>query len=325
MADTRLTKINLWRKVYLCLLAVFLPNKFVTEEEMDNEERKNFPQPPPPEKPRIFIIRCAFWTSLFLVVLSGCIGYALGYAMALKIGCVDLYKITFLQIIGALFLLWGTLFVRGWEIQTFGGVTLTERVNRWIYRSMYCAGTAIIIFSLPLSSYPEDPYRNLSEKWIEMYELPLAGDNSSIGYSSEALFKSDIKLPDIEKFNIKLKFVKPREKVKDRLSLGYIANISIKNLDTNKIPEKYRKKREIFKGFSLDPLEEVTYEVHLTFDLFDKDGFKLIVLTSPKNSIVSGKINELQELAEGTVPIDLAKRTYSIKPRLSIDRCISCE
>jgi hypothetical protein len=151
MADTRLTKINLWRKVYLCILAVLLPKKFVNEEEVDNEERKKFSQPPPPGNPNIFIIRRAFWLSLFLVVISGCIGYVLGYTCNLFIGCVDIIKINILQIIGALFLLWGTLFVRGWEIQTYGGVTLTERVNRWLYRSMYCTGTAIIIFSIELS------------------------------------------------------------------------------------------------------------------------------------------------------------------------------
>jgi hypothetical protein len=42
------------------------------------------------------------------------------------------------------------LFVRGWDIQTLGGVTLTERVNRWIYRLLYCLGTAAIVTSLTL-------------------------------------------------------------------------------------------------------------------------------------------------------------------------------
>ena len=48
-------------------------------------------------------------------------------------------------------MLWGTLFVRGWEIQTYSGVTLVERVNRWLYRALYCSGTALIVASLPLS------------------------------------------------------------------------------------------------------------------------------------------------------------------------------
>ena len=55
-----------------------------------------------------------------------------------------------LQIFGATVLLGATLFVRGWDIQSWGGVTLTERVNRWIYRFLYCLGTAVIVASLAL-------------------------------------------------------------------------------------------------------------------------------------------------------------------------------
>lgn len=31
-----------------------------------------------------------------------------------------------------------------------GGVSLTERVNQWIYRTLYCIGTAILVGSLAL-------------------------------------------------------------------------------------------------------------------------------------------------------------------------------
>lgn len=58
----------------------------------------------------------------------------------------------FLQIVGTGLLLWGTLFVRGWEIQTWNGKTIVEKVNRWIYRIMYCLGTGIIVCSLIWSS-----------------------------------------------------------------------------------------------------------------------------------------------------------------------------
>ena len=42
----------------------------------------------------------------------------------------------------------GTLFVRGWEIQTWTGDSLIEHVNQRIYRSLYCIGTCVIVFSL---------------------------------------------------------------------------------------------------------------------------------------------------------------------------------
>jgi len=38
--------------------------------------------------------------------------------------------------------------VRGWDIQTISGVSLTERVNRWIYLLLYCLGTVVVVASL---------------------------------------------------------------------------------------------------------------------------------------------------------------------------------
>jgi hypothetical protein len=152
MADTRLTKVGFVRATYLCLLAIFQPEKLVKEENKDNKEQKNFPQPPPPSERRAFVIRQAFWSSLLLIIASGAFGYIVGHVIDKWLGFVPKIVITSLQIIGAMLLLWGTLFVRGWEIQSFGGVTLFERVNKWIYRTLCCTGTIIIISSLALSS-----------------------------------------------------------------------------------------------------------------------------------------------------------------------------
>jgi hypothetical protein len=58
--------------------------------------------------------------------------------------------IGFLQIAGTGLLLWATLFVRGWEIQSWGGNTLGERVNRWLYRALSFVGTLILVFALSL-------------------------------------------------------------------------------------------------------------------------------------------------------------------------------
>lgn len=152
MADTRLTKVSFVRATYLCLLVIFRSEKLVKEEEKDSEERKNFSQPSPSPQQRALVIRRAFWASLFLMIVSASIGYIIGLVINEFVGSVPKILITSFQITGALLLLWGTLFVRGWEIQSYGGVTLSERVNRWIYRALYCIGTTIIIFSLVLSS-----------------------------------------------------------------------------------------------------------------------------------------------------------------------------
>lgn len=146
MDGIRLTMIKFYRAVYFCLLAIFFPKKFITIVESYEEELTSSK-----DQHSVFIVRRAFWFSLFLVLIFGGIGYATGYAWGKHIGCVNLYTITFIQIAGALFLLWGTLFVRGWEIKTWGGVTPVEKVNRWLYRSLCCLGTAIIVFSLALS------------------------------------------------------------------------------------------------------------------------------------------------------------------------------
>lgn len=151
MADTRLTKINFWRAIYLILIAIVAPNRFIKEQKEDDEKRKNFSQPPPPEEHNIMLVRRAFWTSLLLVITSALSGYSLGCIIDYFFGCVEKIIVNILQVIGVLLLLWATLFIRGWDIQTYGGVTLTERVNRWIFRALYCIGTAIIISSFALS------------------------------------------------------------------------------------------------------------------------------------------------------------------------------
>ena len=76
------------------------------------------------------------------------IGYFAGRLTAVICGAPPHVVITAVQVLGAALLLWGTLFVRGWEIQSFAGVTLSERVNQWLYRFLYCAGTIVVVWSL---------------------------------------------------------------------------------------------------------------------------------------------------------------------------------
>jgi hypothetical protein len=57
-----------------------------------------------------------------------------------------------LQLAAAGVLLWATLFLRGWDIQSIGGVTLTERVNQWWFRAAYWVGTAALAVSMTWAS-----------------------------------------------------------------------------------------------------------------------------------------------------------------------------
>ncbi|MCP4711592.1 MAG: hypothetical protein GY869_23485, partial [Planctomycetes bacterium] len=133
--------------IYLCLLAVFIPKIFIKEEEKDKNVRKDFPPAEIDEHP-IYIVRRALAYSLCLIILSIIGGGLSGWFMYYYFNKPNPYIIPLLQVIGACLLLWGTLFVRGWEIRSYSGVQLRERVNQWIYRFLCSLGTFIIICSL---------------------------------------------------------------------------------------------------------------------------------------------------------------------------------
>jgi len=150
MADTRPTKVTIFRAIYLCFLLLFAPRKFKTEENEDNKIRNDRTDQQQKEC-SASIVRRAFWTSLALVIISSLLGGVIGCVLSKTIGCAESIVISGLQVGGAMALLWGTLFIRGWEIETWAGVTLTERVNQWLYRFLYCVGTTIIVLSLAWS------------------------------------------------------------------------------------------------------------------------------------------------------------------------------
>lgn len=150
MADTRPTPASFTRRIKLCLSGAFAPSKLEAEQALDAALERVGPPGGVPPPVRLFR---AFWISLLSVVLSAGSGFCCGLVVR-SLGCVPSLLISVLQVLGAALLLWGTLFVRGWDIQTLGGVTLTERVNRWLYVVLYCAGTAIVAFSLALRPCP---------------------------------------------------------------------------------------------------------------------------------------------------------------------------
>lgn len=146
MANTRPTPVGFIKAVSLVWLLLVKPKRFL---ELQAEDAKALNAVTNPEKEEgAFVVRRAFFKSLLLVLSSGAVGYVAGLALGAAKGCASANLVSWLQIVGASLLLWGTLFIRGWEIQTYGGVTFTERVNQWIYRALYCAGTAVLVCSL---------------------------------------------------------------------------------------------------------------------------------------------------------------------------------
>lgn len=149
MATTHPTPASFIKAVRLCFLLLFAPKKLLVAEEKDNRVLNAIPSESNPEPP-VFKVRRTFFSSAILVLFSGVAGYATGIVLG-QITCASSKAIVSLQVAGACLLLWGTLFVRGWEIQSYGGVTLTERINQWLYRALYCLGTAILVCSLSWS------------------------------------------------------------------------------------------------------------------------------------------------------------------------------
>lgn len=147
MADTRPTPISFWRAIALCVRLLVAPGTIAEEERKDAELKKKLGPPPEPEH-RAYIVRRAFLNSLGLVLASAIIGFAAGEVMTNLGRCALPSTVAWLQAVGSCMLLWGTLFVRGWAIQSLGGVLLVERINQWIYRFLYCLGTALLVFSV---------------------------------------------------------------------------------------------------------------------------------------------------------------------------------
>jgi predicted membrane protein len=147
MGSAKPTKVSVVKAIYLCLLLMFDMDKFINEEKKDQEKRQKLPDGAC-QTHEAFIVRNAIIKSFFLVLSAGFVGFILGISFRYLDKQPAALAIKGLQIFGALLLLWGTLFVRGFEIQSYAGVNFTERVNQWIYRGLYFSGTAIVVLSL---------------------------------------------------------------------------------------------------------------------------------------------------------------------------------
>lgn len=141
------THLSAWRIACLCVLAIVSPKRFAEEHEKD-ASLLNPTFEGAQAEPGARVVFRAFWFSLLAVLGSMVVGYFLGQLSLAKLGCASSRATTALAGVGAGVLLWGTLFVRGWQIQTYKGVSLVERVNQWLYRALYCLGTAVVVWSI---------------------------------------------------------------------------------------------------------------------------------------------------------------------------------
>lgn len=147
----QVTSVSFLRAAYLCALAVLAPARLA---ELNDADAKILAPTLDGaiSEPSAFVIRRAFWSSLVSVLASVLAGFLVGRVVSSVLGCAPLAAILVLGSAGAGILLWGTLYVRGWQVQTFKGLSLNERVNAWLFRGMYCIGTAVVVWSI---SWPQ--------------------------------------------------------------------------------------------------------------------------------------------------------------------------
>lgn len=146
MIPTRLSfKVKLKAMIYF----FFSKKKFERMQEDDNSKRESLPEKDISTiEMQIIIVRRALFQSLILVLISLLFAFFIYFVIPEHYVLKETLIPLILQLSGALLLLWATLFVRGWEIQTYSGVTLIERVNRWIFKSMYFIGTISLLLGI---------------------------------------------------------------------------------------------------------------------------------------------------------------------------------
>jgi hypothetical protein len=159
--------------------------------------------------------------------------------------------------------------------------------------------------------------RRVNHKWME-----LAKEQRGLAYSSEVFVEADIPMPDMKDPHGQAKFVD--RGVGRGTELGFLVKASMDKLDTDKLPEKY-KKSQPYGRFTIGPTDAVVYSGHLDFTLEDADGFTLISTKSEPISVWSGQENTLQGFARDTIPEALAHRTKKIVMQLVLDKCDTCQ
>lgn len=138
-------KISPMRAIFLLF---FRPRAFV-RESMRHDRSLRFDRRRRPQRSETTRkLRGALGWGAVLVVLSAAAGALTGRALYYIFGTPPPMFIAGLQVAAGAILLWATLSYLGWEIQSYKGQNLGEKVNRWIFRGNYCLGTVVLVSSL---------------------------------------------------------------------------------------------------------------------------------------------------------------------------------
>ncbi len=145
MVDYKPPQVSFLHKIRFCILALFFPAQFAEEEARQMKEAFGVAASDSPEtRARVYVVRNAFWRSFLVCASASVAGVLISWAAGFYLA-KDAETAAWIGTAGAAVLLWGTLAVRGWEIQSFKGVTVAERVNRWLFVALYWIGTTALV------------------------------------------------------------------------------------------------------------------------------------------------------------------------------------
>ncbi|HWK68594.1 MAG TPA: hypothetical protein VNS34_27025 [Rhizobiaceae bacterium] len=142
MSDEPKPPLSFSRKVLYAALTLVSPRRVASAAA---DELRN-PKIEPEMLRRVKAIRRGFLQSVAWMLATAVLGYCFGRAAFRLFGPND-FAVLALATAGGLVLLWATMAVQGWNIQSMEGNTLPERINQWIYRSLTLLGTLLAVMS----------------------------------------------------------------------------------------------------------------------------------------------------------------------------------
>jgi hypothetical protein len=102
------------------------------------------PQEEPWPNRQVAVLRDSWLAALFLVLSIIIGGWISGVLLARFVGPGGRAQVA-LQFLGAGLLLWATLGLGGWSVQTMDGETFAEKLDLWVFRVLHVVGTVILV------------------------------------------------------------------------------------------------------------------------------------------------------------------------------------
>jgi hypothetical protein len=129
----------------LCLVA---PSRFLALAKEYDSAIAIESEPGDQTAKRAKLVRGGFWKSPGLTLSAGIVGYGLGQLLQNVAGPANSVTAMVMQLASAGIVLVATLATRGWDIQTYSGETLVEKVNQWLSRGLFVIGTFLFTLFL---------------------------------------------------------------------------------------------------------------------------------------------------------------------------------